>query len=161
MKIKGLTEQQLIQCAREAGAFRLDNMRSEGNYTLFVLRMANGTPTERERKWFDQAHTRKLSPSEEQTYRWIAERMLYRRRGISRMMWGRGPQYGTAVCFHGFKVFMDRVFDLNPKAIIRTSKAAYLGIDDFNAKWPSIGSQNVGSQMCPVQYEECCDCYGG
>jgi hypothetical protein len=74
------------------------------------------------------------------------------------MAWGKGPEYGIAVCFHGFRAFMRACFARNPNAIIRTAKAAYLGSEDFESKWPAVGSQNVGSQMCPIQYNEMCDC---
>lgn len=174
MKIKGLSLEQIEQCAREAGAFKLCNMRSIGNYHFFVLRMASHTPRHcgngsphknglmctrpngHEGKHWHRDDQRKIHDS------WFAgddnPAMRYRKRGIMNMMYSHGPRYGVAVCFHGFKEFMDRVFDLNPQAIIRTAACAYLGKEDFETKWPGVGRKNVGSQMCPVSYAECCDC---
>ncbi len=158
MKIKGLTLAQIEACAKAAGHFKLDNVRQAGNYTFFVLRMASGTPSASERKWLDRAGTLTLNAEQDKKYRVLAERMLYRKIGIGYMMWGRGPHYGVAVCFHGFRAFMRECFNKNENAIIRTAKAAYLGKEDFEAKWPAVGATYVGSQMCPVQYQECCDC---
>ncbi len=141
MKIKGLTEQQIRECAERAGAFRLDNVRHEGRYTLFVLRMKNCTPTRKvERE--DPEHAD----------------MRYRKRGWDG---GRLGRWTGAVCFHGHKAFMDEIFKLNPEATIRTKMAAYLGREDFESKWVQTGMANVGSMMMPMQYREQCDCYGG
>ena len=158
MKIKGLTLQQIEAAAREAGHFKLDNVRQIGNYTFFVLRMASNTPSASERKWMDRSDTVVLGGTESSKYRALTGRMKFRKYGISYMMHGRGPRYGAAVCFHGFRAFMRECFKRNPHAIIRTAKAAYLGSEDFEAKWPRVGAQNVGSQVCPVAYSECCDC---
>lgn len=141
MKIKGLTEQQIRECAERAGAFRLDNVRHEGNYTLFVLRMKNCTPTRKAARE-DPHH-----PD-----------MRYRRHKLG-IGW-RGARWTGAVCFHGFEAFMRECFKLNPNAILRSAQAAFLGLEDFDRKYQAVGMANVGSQMYPVQYREECDCYG-
>lgn len=176
MKIKGITLGEIRDAANEAGDFRLDNVRQVGNYTFFTLRMRTGTPAicghRTVTRVKELACTRPMGhdgkhwhrgPDKKIVTEWTfgapTEAMIYRKRGIGQMMgYRRGPRYGTAVCFHGFKVFMDKVFDRNPAAIIRTAKAAYLGREDFDRKWPAVGTQNVGSQFCPVYYNECCDC---
>jgi len=178
MKIKGLTREQIEQCARNAGHFKLANVRQIGNYTFFVLRMASGTPRYCCNVPPDEINTACTRPlghegehwhkSEDRvvTARWFDGKdhpaMRYRKKGISRMMWAdsRGPRYGTAVCFHGFEAFMRECFEVNPEAQIRTKKAAYLGLEDFRRKYPAVGETNVGSQACFVAYSECCDCEG-
>jgi hypothetical protein len=155
MKIKGLTLDQIKSAAIEAGYFKLDNVRVIGNYTFFVLRMAGPTPGRKDTRKGHEGDERRahgLTPEE------YALQMRFRKRGYSNMAWGRGPEYGVAVCFHGFRAFMRACFARNPNAIIRTCRAAYLGSEDFEAKWPAVGSQNVGSQMCPIAYSEACDC---
>lgn len=158
MKIKGLTMDQITSAAQEAGHFKLDNVRTIGNYHFFVLRMASGTPgyigKDGERK-FTKAEQIEADAGRAASLAW---RMRYRLRGRGRMMHGKGPEFGTAVCFHGFRAFMRACFARNPNAIIRTARASYLGSEDFEAKWPGVGSQNIGSQFCPIAYAEACDC---
>lgn len=181
MKIKGLTLEQIKECATDAGHFRLDNVRQIGNYTFFVLRMASGTPSQcgastkmtiggmlpgvgcTRPLGHDGPHWYRHAPHSKIDLEWSSEstpnlRMKYRRKGISNAMWGRGPRYGTAVCFHGFEAFMRECFKINENAQIRTAKAAYLGLEDFERKYPAVGEANVGSQTCFVAYSECCDC---
>ncbi len=141
MKVKGVSEAQIRAIAADLG-FRLDNTRSEGRYFLFVLRMA--TPIGR-------GGWRKAPQAA----------LRYRKRGYSSHMRGSGAFGGNgAVCFHGHKEFMERIFKFNPDAVIRTKMAAYLGLDSFNEQFPGVGAKNVGSMMYPLRYEDACDCDG-
>ena len=133
MKIKGVSEQAIYNVAQSLG-FRPDNVRRKGNYTLFVLRMGTSTPSPR---------TRKANPNHPALH--------YRKHGYSK-------DYTLAVCFHGHKEFMDRIFEINPNAVIRTCKAAYLGVNDFANKFESVGNTNAGSILYPMRYRDMCDC---
>jgi hypothetical protein len=48
---------------------------------------------------------------------------------------GRGGRRKWAVTWEGHKVFMEKVFDLNPKAVISSCKATYNGLEDFRQKY--------------------------
>src|SRR3990167_9644422 len=133
MKIKGVPARCIYNVAQSLG-FRLDNVMNKGNYTFFVLRMATPTPSPR---------VRKANPNHPALH--------YRKHGYSK-------DWTFAVCFHGHKEFMDRIFEINPNAVIRTCKAAYLGINDFANKYVMVGNFNAGSMLNPVQYRDMCDC---
>lgn len=109
--------------------------RIVGNYFFFVLRMRRCTPTRK---------------AERENDRHVD--MMYRKRNWTNERWT------GAVCFHGHKIFMQRLFYWYPDAIVRTAKAAYLGRADFNDKWPRVADANVGSQMMPASYADCCEC---
>jgi hypothetical protein len=138
MKIKGLKANEIAACAMLAGSFKLENVRTIGNYVLFTLRMANCTPT-RKAEREDDHH-----PD-----------MRYRKLGSDMKRWT------GAVCFHGHKAFMDEIFNVNPDAIIRTMRGTYKGKDEFDRTWANNGSGNIGSMFQPVQYREACNCHGG
>jgi hypothetical protein len=120
------------------GDFRIDNDRRVGKYFGFVLRMAQNTPT-RKAEREDDHH-----PA-----------MRYRKLGSDMKRWT------GAVCFHGHKAFMDRIFERFPDAVIRTKLAAYLGREDFDKKWVSSGMIPEGPRYMGMQYREFCNCYGG
>jgi hypothetical protein len=139
MRIKGISEEQIVSIAKGLGlAFK--NVRHEGNYTCGVLRMAVNIG---KKGW------RKAPP----------EALRYRKRSYAAHYRGSDAFGGNgAVCFHGHKRFMEKIFEVNPGAIIRTKMAAYRGIDSFNEQWPRVGSRNVGSMMYPLSYQDACNC---
>jgi hypothetical protein len=53
MKVKGISLEQLEECARQAGGMRLENVRTSGRYVFFVLR-----PTQdgERQKWQKRGH---------------------------------------------------------------------------------------------------------
>lgn len=155
MKIKGLDEAAIRQCAERAGHFKLDNVRTIGNYTFFVLRMASSTPSQAERRWMDKSDTVILGGTESSKYRALAARMQYRKLGSDMKRWT------GAVCFHGHKRFMDEIFKRNPDAVIVTMLARYAGRADFEAKWSGVGMGQHGPAYQGTQYREACNCYGG
>jgi hypothetical protein len=154
MKIKGLTEATLRDIATRHG-FRMDNVRQIGNFTAFVLRMRDLTPSASDRKWMDKADTRVLTPAEDRRYREIAKKLQYRKLGSDMQRWT------GAVCFHGHKAFMDGVFERNPDALIVTRMARYEGKEDFDRKWSGTGMESHGPAYQGTQYREACNCYGG
>ena len=143
IKIPGMTSREAEKVLEEhlrgiSTGLKMYETKHEGNYVIFTLRMKETTPTRRAERE-DPHHSA----------------MQFRKRGHDLKRWT------GAVCFHGYKEYMDRIFFWHPEAIIRTKAAAYKGIEDYKAKWVGVGMQNVGSRVFPVQYRECCDCYGG
>jgi hypothetical protein len=83
----------------------------------------------------------------------------YGRRGFSRRRSdGERRRVGGAVCWHGHRDFMRRLFDLAPDAVIISSFIRYDGAADFERKHLSTYDRNVGSQIDPVCYGDLCDC---
>lgn len=64
----------------------------------------------------------------------------------------------AAICWHGHRDFMRRVFDLNPDARIVSMLADYHGKDAFERNFPATGYRNVGSPMYPVSMCSVCTC---
>jgi hypothetical protein len=108
--------------------FRLDNVRERGRYYGLVLRMA--------------VPTNKRKP----------ETLRYRK-----LRW-RGDGWTGAVCYHGHWEFMERVFAINPNAVIRTKMSTYKGLEGFKANAPGVAHANVGSMMTPSTYGSLCEC---
>jgi hypothetical protein len=63
-----------------------------------------------------------------------------------------------AVCWHGHKMFLSRLFWRDPKAEVRTCQATYKGAESFEVSHEETGRRNVGSQAQPVLWRDCCDC---
>lgn len=72
--------------------------------------------------------------------------------------WGSMGRRVNAVCWHGHRDFMYRLFDKFPCATLKTSIATYRGLDDFTAKFNETGWKNVGPMIAPVFYREACKC---
>jgi hypothetical protein len=70
---------------------------------------------------------------------------------------GRGRKV-HAVCWHGYRDFMQAVFDRFPAARIQTSFADYRGAEDFADKYPATAYKNIGSLMYPVYVSDACEC---
>ena len=87
------------------------------------------------------------------THSAVAPDAPYRKRGFS----GRRT---VAVCFHGHRAFYERVFSLNPDALIVTSRRRWTSLEDLNEHASEVGAQNVGSQFNPQAYAEQCECGG-
>jgi hypothetical protein len=63
-----------------------------------------------------------------------------------------------AVCWHGHRDFMAKVFARYPDARIQTAIADYRGIADFDGKYIDTAHKNVGSIMYPVSAWSVCEC---
>jgi hypothetical protein len=63
-----------------------------------------------------------------------------------------------AVCWHGHREFLTRLFEVNPNARVKTVLADYKGVEDFERKFKDTGYKNAGSQVYPVYVMEQCDC---
>jgi hypothetical protein len=173
MKIKGVSKEQIIDAAAALG-FRWDNDREEGRYCLGVLRMATSRMSVCGHKSRNPGHyvcTRKVHREGNHIQRSADGKIVaqwtigdfvhpaYRfRKGSHRYDFEPGKGGNGAVCFHGHWRFMVSIFKLNPEAVIRTCRAAYLGVEDFHRKASRTGEGNVGSMMRPMRYSEACAC---
>jgi hypothetical protein len=64
----------------------------------------------------------------------------------------------NAVCWHGHRDFMFRLFDARPEAVLSSGIIRYRGREDFLAKFESTGDRNIGSIASPMAYREACTC---
>ena len=85
----------------------------------------------------------------------------YGRRGFIRNKAGDRCRIPGAVCWHGHRDFMRRLFQLAPDAILISAMARYDGAGDFESRHGFTAYKQVGSQMDPVQFSELCDCPEG
>jgi len=67
----------------------------------------------------------------------------------------------NAVCWHGHRDFMLKLFELCPDAILKTSLATYKGREDFLKQFESTGWNNCGSMAMPLTYRHACKCEEG
>lgn len=72
----------------------------------------------------------------------------------------------AATCYHGAGAFLERVFDIDPDAIVESGVGivngsellVYNGRADFHAVAAEIASRNIGSQVEPVRHDAACKC---
>jgi hypothetical protein len=64
----------------------------------------------------------------------------------------------NAVCWHGYRDFFMRLFDLEATAKAVTGVSRYDGIAGFYASYPETGWKNIGSMMQPMNYHDACNC---
>jgi len=67
----------------------------------------------------------------------------------------------NAVCWHGHRDFMIRLFDLLPDLVLRTAVATYRGRSGFLDTYLATGDRNIGSVVDPQAYSTACNCYRG
>jgi len=70
-----------------------------------------------------------------------------------------GTRRVHAVCWHGHRDFMVRLFDEYPEARLKSAMADYRGRDDFIETHEATASRNIGSIMNPTQYGMACLCH--
>jgi hypothetical protein len=87
MKIKGLNAEQIQKCAEAVGAIKVVDLRPEGRFLRFTLRMAINMGKDGYRKASREA-------------------LRFRKRGFSAVMRGSDGFGGNAVCFHGHYLFI-------------------------------------------------------
>ncbi len=64
----------------------------------------------------------------------------------------------AAVCWHGHRDFMLKLFDLLPTLTLRTGLTTYKGKEDFENKFPSTGEKYIGTTYEPCYYSDACFC---
>ena len=72
--------------------------------------------------------------------------------------WGSRGRRVNAVCWHGHRDFMYKLFDKFPHATLKTMLATYRGLDDFTKKFEDTGWTNDGPMIAPVFRREACKC---
>lgn len=91
------------------------------------------------------------------------------RGGSDRFRLRRHGRRVAAVCYHGHKFLLDRVFARYPDAIIRSSikpcdvapggRLVYDGASDYQAKAWDLAGINIGSTYQPLEWSQACDCH--
>jgi hypothetical protein len=64
-----------------------------------------------------------------------------------------------AACWHVWRDFLAELFELAPKAVVRTALATYRGRDGFERDFPATYYRNSGSLMEPRAYGDLCNHY--
>lgn len=65
----------------------------------------------------------------------------------------------NAVCWHGHLEFMRLLYGYAPDAVIHTSMATYRSLTELMDRCYDSYYRNVGSQIYPREYGECCLCH--
>lgn len=55
----------------------------------------------------------------------------------------------NAVCWHGHRDFLRRLFEANPDAVVGSTLAMYKGGEDFRRKYPETEQPGMGVCDCP------------
>jgi hypothetical protein len=77
---------------------------------------------------------------------------------MSMLGYGKRPRRSQYACAHCYGFFFVAIFERNPDARVRTTKADYRGAYDFLNKYPDVLESNVGSIMYPLRYADECTC---
>ena len=64
----------------------------------------------------------------------------------------------NAVCWHVYRDVLVELFNINPKAHVKTMYAKYYGREQFYDKFPATAEINVGSVFQPACAADVCDC---
>ena len=75
--------------------------------------------------------------------------------------WGTQGRKVAAVCWHGYRDFMQELFYLYDDARITSNRNGYVsydGIDEFNEKHEATGYTDIGPQISPMYMCEACVC---
>lgn len=129
MKVWGVTESEVRECARSVGVA----IHSDWN--------GNGITQVGRAQQF-----RLALGDDKQLYRRLSASPLHRERKVN------------AVCWHGHRDFMRAIFRVNPEARIKSAFADYRGSEDFEQSFPETGYRNIGSVMYPCEAQDACVC---
>ena len=64
----------------------------------------------------------------------------------------------NAVCWHGYRDFMIKLYKISDNFKIKTCDIYYQNKEDFYNRYESTGYQNIGSVINPIQYKDACLC---
>tara|TARA_Y100001938_G_C8028918_1_gene399543 strand:- start:45 stop:440 length:396 start_codon:yes stop_codon:yes gene_type:complete len=64
----------------------------------------------------------------------------------------------NSVCWHGFRDFIKKMYDLNENFRFVTATATYKNKDHFNEIYPNTAFKNIGSIAQPMYFENACLC---
>lgn len=85
---------------------------------------------------------------------------LYQRTSAMRTNKRTGePARVNGVCWHGHADFFRRLFELEPTAVISSSRMGSVTYraDNFERVYPETGYWNIGSQIQPCYFHDACD----
>jgi len=65
----------------------------------------------------------------------------------------------NAVCWHGYRDFLIELYNISGNDFrVVTAQATYNNKDDFYNLYPGTGTNNIGSVVDPLNYEDACLC---
>ena len=64
----------------------------------------------------------------------------------------------VALCWHGHRDVMIKLFKTHPNALLVTALARYDGVTGFEREYPDTAYQNIGSIAQPLAFEDACRC---
>jgi len=64
----------------------------------------------------------------------------------------------VALCWHGYREVMQRIYKVNPDTIISTAQITYHDKRDFDRNYHETGYKNIGSMIEPFNYIDACEC---
>lgn len=73
-------------------------------------------------------------------------------------MYGAKSRRLRAACWHVWRDFLTELFEIDPKATVRTALATYKGREGFEAEFPATYYRNAGSMAEPHDYGTLCEC---
>lgn len=76
---------------------------------------------------------------------------------LIRQTWQGTSRRVNAVCWHGHRDFLARLFTILPDLTVRTARATYRGLDNFHQTFP-LTDINIGSNFQPLLYSDACNC---
>ena len=68
------------------------------------------------------------------------------------------PRKINAICWHGYRDFINELYTINENLRIVSAQATYLNKEDFLNKYPDTAYNNIGSIMQPMNYADACLC---
>ena len=64
----------------------------------------------------------------------------------------------NAICWHGYRDFINELYTINENLRIVSAQATYLNKEDFLNKYPDTAYNNIGSIIKPMNYADACLC---
>ena len=64
----------------------------------------------------------------------------------------------NSVCWHGFRDFLKKLYEISDNIRVITSKAIYTTKADFYNTYENTGYYNVGSKIRPMSFKDACLC---
>ena len=64
----------------------------------------------------------------------------------------------NSVCWHGFRDFLKKLYEISDNIRVITSKAIYTTKADFYNTYENTGYYNVGSKISPMSFKDACLC---
>jgi len=68
------------------------------------------------------------------------------------------PRKVNAICWHGFRDFLNELYLAYPLLRVVTSQTTYTNRTNFISTFKATGYNNIGSQIQPLEYHNACLC---